>query len=53
MRNKIYPWILSWAVLSTVILYAPSEPYKYAPPGLREEALDAMFRLDLKLDDTW
>src|SRR5262245_14041411 len=49
MGNKIYPWIILWAVLSTVILCAPSDLYRYALSGLREEARYAMFRLDLKL----
>jgi hypothetical protein len=50
MRNKIYPWIILWAVLSTVILYAPSDLYKYALPVLREKARTAVFRLKWELD---
>jgi|SRR5215470_5571421 len=46
MRTRIYPWIILCAVLSTVILYAPSDLYKYA----RKEARTTIVKLQLKLD---
>ena len=46
MRTRIYPWIILTIVLSLVILYAPSDLYKYA----RKEARTAIVKLQLKMD---
>jgi len=46
MRTRIYPWIILTIALSIVILYAPSDLYKYA----RKEARTAIVKLQLKLD---
>ena len=46
MRTRIYPWIILTIVLSIVILYTPSDLYKYA----RKETRTAIVKLQLKLD---